>query len=64
MDPSSYKKRKDEELAMIVEMIEAAMNRSAAIGPHPLVPGCNCIACVIKRKCIMEGVPKLWRHRL
>jgi hypothetical protein len=49
---------------MIAEMIEASMALSVKKGPHPLTPGCNCIACINKRKRILQGPPKPWQYRL
>ncbi|MCP4103272.1 MAG: hypothetical protein GY750_17900, partial [Lentisphaerae bacterium] len=34
----------------ITEMIDAAMELSEQLGTHSLTAGCNCIACVNKRK--------------
>jgi hypothetical protein len=62
-----HKSKKDHRIAdwqMIAEMIEASMALSAEKGLHPLTPGCNCIACVNKRKRILQGPQKPWRYRL
>ncbi|MGM0453645.1 MAG: hypothetical protein ACQERN_10825 [Thermodesulfobacteriota bacterium] len=64
MDVHSRKKRIDADRAMILEMIEAAMELSRKKGAHSLTPGCNCIVCVNKRKQILYGAPKPWRYRL
>lgn len=49
---------------LIIEMIDAAMDLAEKMGPHPLMPGCNCIACVGKRKQLLRGEPKPWKHIL
>ena len=49
---------------LIIEMIEASMKLAADKGAHPLTPGCSCIACVNKRKRILQGHPKPWRYTL
>lgn len=57
-------KRRMADWRMIVEMIDAAMQLAYDKGPHPLEAGCNCIACVNKRKQVLAGPPKPWRYRL
>ena len=49
---------------MIVEMIDASMALSVRKGPHPQTPGCNCIACINKRKSMLQGRQKPWQYRL
>ena len=49
---------------MIVEMIDYSMALSVRKGKHALTRGCNCIACVDKRKRILRGESSNWRYRL
>ncbi|MBS3810102.1 MAG: hypothetical protein KGY38_08115 [Desulfobacterales bacterium] len=49
---------------LIVEMIDASMQKALEKGPHSLQPGCNCIACVNRRKRILTGSPDNWKYRL
>jgi hypothetical protein len=49
---------------LIIEMIDAAMDLAAGKGPHPLEPGCNCIACAGKRKLLLRGEPTPWKYIL
>jgi hypothetical protein len=49
---------------MIAEMIEESMALSVKKGPHPLTPGCNCIACINQRKRTLQGALKPWKYRL
>lgn len=49
---------------MIMEMIEASMEKAREKGPHPLTPGCNCMACVIAKKRILHPGSGPWPHRL
>ncbi len=52
------------ERRMIYEMIEASMELAAKKGEHSLEKGCNCIACVNKRKALLDNWPKKWKYRL
>lgn len=52
------------QLRMIKEMIDASIELSVKKGPHPLTKGCNCIACVNKRKAIMFKQDKEWKYTL
>ncbi|MDY6824313.1 MAG: hypothetical protein SWH68_11045 [Thermodesulfobacteriota bacterium] len=52
------------ERRLIVEMMNASMQLAYEKGPHPLTPGCNCIACVNKRKRKLAAPEKPWRYRL
>lgn len=62
---SEYAEKIDAQRAMIIEMIEASMALAQELGPHELTKGCNCIACVNKRKRFMFGVtPEDWKYRL
>jgi len=49
---------------LIFEMIDAAVELSVKKGPHPLEKGCNCIACVNKRKAQSRDNPPVWKYRL
>jgi hypothetical protein len=62
MDRPSIQKRRTADWALIVEMIEESMALSVKKGVHPLTPGCNCIACINKRKRILMGSQKKWRY--
>jgi hypothetical protein len=64
MEHKGIKDRRMADWQMIVEMIEASMALSVQKGPHPQTPGCNCIACINKRKRILHGRPQLWKYRL
>jgi hypothetical protein len=57
-------KRQVEARRIIMEMIEAAMELAEKKGPHPLTPGCNCIACVGKRKRLLKGETRPWKYIL
>ena len=43
---------------MIVEMIDASFKLAEKLGRHPLTKGCNCIACIHKRKRILQPSEK------
>ncbi|MDY6903654.1 MAG: hypothetical protein SWH61_03115 [Thermodesulfobacteriota bacterium] len=62
--PSRSRKNIQAERRLIVEMINASMKLAYEKGPHPLTPGCNCIACVNRRKRKLAGAEKPWRYRL
>jgi len=49
---------------LIFEMIDAAVELSVKKGPHPLEKGCNCIACVNKRKEKWRQNSAVWKFRL
>lgn len=49
---------------LIIEMIDAAVALSVKKGPHPMEKGCNCIACVNKRKEKSRENPACWKFRL
>jgi len=49
---------------MIIEMIDASMELARKLGKHPLAEGCNCIACVNKRKRIVKDSEPEWKYRL
>ena len=49
---------------MILEMIDASWELAQKKGPHPLQSGCNCIACINKRKRLIAGGEKNWKYRL
>jgi hypothetical protein len=64
MDHKHVKDRRTADLAMIVEMIDESMALAQRKGLHPQIPGCNCMACINKRKRILQGVPQPWPYRL
>jgi hypothetical protein len=47
----------------IFEMIDASCELAARKGAHPLLNDCNCIACVNKRKRLLEK-PKIWKFTM
>jgi hypothetical protein len=49
---------------IIFEMIEASIEMAEKKGKHPLERGCNCIACVNKRKRQCQIFQKHWKYRL
>lgn len=64
MDKPLSKKTRTADRTLIFEMIEESMALSVRKGPHSLTPGCNCIACINKRKRILDGPARPWRYRL
>jgi len=54
----------EEKRNMIVEMIDASIELAEKLGKHPLTKGCNCIACVNKRKALIEKKSDSWRFTL
>ncbi len=57
-------KTKKSERMIIFEMIDASFELSRKKGPHPLEKGCNCIACVNKRKRLLEKPARNWKYRI
>jgi hypothetical protein len=53
-----------EERRMILEMINASWELAEQLGNHPLKNGCNCIACVNKRKRIIDEQKGEWKFEL
>ncbi len=53
-----------EERRMILEMINASWELAERLGNHPLKNGCNCIACVNKRKQIIDDRQGEWKFEL
>ena len=49
---------------MVIEMINAAFRMAEKLGRHPLTKGCNCIACVNKRKRILKTPKTDWKFNL
>ena len=49
---------------MILEMIHASWELARRLGSHQLKNGCNCIACVNKRKRIIYGQVREWKFEL
>jgi len=67
MDFSTFEKESlsiEEKRIMIVEMIDASIELAEKLGKHPLTKGCNCIACVNKRKALIEKKSDSWRFTL
>ena len=54
----------EEERKMILEMIDASWEIAQKKGPHPLEKGCSCIACINKRKRVIEDGEKNWKYKL
>ena len=54
---------KKHEKKIIFEIINASCELAARKGEHPLQDGCNCIACVNKRKRLLDK-PKNWKFRM
>lgn len=48
----------------IFKMIEASCELAIQKGRHELEKGCNCIACVNKRKRILYDSTQKWKFRL
>jgi len=61
---TEVEKRQVEARRIIMEMIDAAMELAQKKGPHPLTSGCNCMACVGKRKQLLKGEARPWKHIL
>jgi hypothetical protein len=53
-----------EERRMILEMINASWVLAERLGNHPLKNGCNCMACVIKRKRIIAEQQGEWKFEI
>ena len=53
-----------EERKMILEMISASWELAERLGEHPLKNGCNCLACVNKRKRMMDARCGEWKYEL
>ena len=60
----NFKQTKRAEQLMIFEMIDASCELAAKKGRHLLEKGCPCIACVNKRKRLLEKPEKNWRFRI
>ncbi len=58
------KTEQDAARKLIYEMMDAALELSVRKGPHPLETGCNCIACVNKRKAVLRRKEKEWKYCL
>ncbi len=59
-----HKERIRKHRELIIEMIDASMQKAGEKGPHPLTPGCRCIVCVNRRKRSLKGPDRKWRYRL
>ena len=62
-DVDLSKKRRMERIK-IFEMIEASLELAKKKGKHPLERGCCCIACVNRRKRLIEGDEKGWKFTI
>jgi len=60
----TYKQTKRAEQLMILEMIDASCELAAKKGRHPLEEACPCIACINKRKRLLEKSEKNWKFRI
>jgi len=58
------KKTKISERMLIFEMIDASCEVAERKGEHHLDTDCNCIACVNKRKRLVEKPEKNWKFRI
>ena len=63
MQIEDFEKKKRAEKTMIFEIIDASCELAARKGEHRLENGCNCIACVNKRKRLLDK-PKTWKFRI
>ncbi|QTA87045.1 hypothetical protein [Desulfonema magnum] len=54
----------EEKQRIITEMIDASIALARKIGKHSLTEGCNCIACVTRRKRLLKGEEPEWKYRL
>jgi len=45
-------------------MIDASWELAERLGKHKLKQGCNCIACVNKRKRILDAQYQEWKYEL
>jgi hypothetical protein len=53
-----------EERKMILEMINASWELADHLGKHPVRTGCSCIACVNKRKQLIDQSTGVWKFEL
>ena len=53
-----------EERKMILEMINASWELAERLGEHPLKNGCNCLACVNRRKRMLDKRNVEWKYEL
>ena len=49
---------------LVFEMMETAVALAVKKGPHPLETGCNCMACISKRKTLERGEMGPWKYVL
>jgi len=54
----------EEERKMILEMINASWELAEGLGEHPLKNGCNCLACVTRRKRMLDERNVEWKFEL
>jgi len=53
-----------EERKTTLKMIDVSRELAERLGEHKLKPGCNCIACVNKRKNMLHVWHKGWEYEL
>ncbi|MBW1669408.1 MAG: hypothetical protein JRI79_15995 [Deltaproteobacteria bacterium] len=53
-----------EQRRMIIEVIGAAWELAESLGEHPVRTGCNFIACINKRKRIIEKQNGEWKFEI
>ena len=53
-----------EEKRLVVEMIDASWELAEKRGPHSLEKGCNCIACINKRKRLIYDAARFYEYEL
>ncbi len=54
----------EERRRMIIEMINASWDLAEQLGKHPVTAGCNCIACVNRRKRLINEGKEIWKYEL
>ncbi len=48
----------------IFQMIDASMQLALKKGAHSLENGCNCMACVNKRKALFTACQEPWKYKV
>ncbi len=56
--------QQEKDRQIIFEMIDASIKLAVEKGKHPLERGCNCIACVNRRKRNLKSFQRQWKYRL
>ena len=57
-------RNRKEDWRQIIELIDASLELAQKKGPHPLENGCNCIACINKRKDLIEPKKENWVYEI